>query len=277
MVKEIKTFIDEHKNNGGYIWKLAVSSAREDTQKTTLGMYWNVVRDIIFFIAYGFFITVVRGSGSASIEGMPRLIYLFTGLVGWYFINDIIKTGVKCIVKNKGVFTKIKFPILIIPTFETIAIFIKRIMTVVLLCIILLLFVIFTDYRPDINIFGVIYALGAAFLFGVAYTLFVSGFYTISKDFRELYGAIMRIQFYFVPIFWSVYQDLPAAGLPNWVVTFIANTPFIHVINSFRRAISLGEFPQLYSIGIFFIIVLILFCTGCYIQYRLRRIYADFV
>lgn len=276
MLKAIRFFIKEHIENRRYIMKLAVSSANRDTQNTTLGIYWNVVRDAVFFIAYSFFMVVIRG-GNSDIEGMPRLVYLYTGLVAWYMINDNLTLGVKAIVKNKNIFSKIKFPIMIIPTIETIALYIRRLITLGLLAVILIVFMIFTDYRVNINIFGLIYSLIASFVFGLAWTLFVSGFYAISKDFKELYLAIMRIQFYFVPIFWSVSQDIPRTGLPHFVETILNNLPFIHLVNSFRRSISLGEFPALREVMIFTVITVIIFSVGCYLQYRLRRIYADFI
>lgn len=276
MLKAIYFFIKEHIDNRRYIMKLAVSSATRDTQNTTLGIYWNVVRDAVFFIAYSFFMVVIRGSNS-NIEGMPRLVYLYTGLVAWYLINDYLTLGVKCIVRNKNIFSKIRFPIMIIPTIETIAIIIRRLITLALLAIILIVFMIFTDYRVNINIIGLVYSLIASFVFGLAWSMFISGFYAISKDFRELYLAIMRIQFYFVPIFWSVNQDIARAGLPHIVQTTLNNLPFIHLINAFRRSISLGEIPPIKEIMIFSLITAIIFAVGCYLQYRLRRIYADFI
>lgn len=276
MIKEIKYYILEHVENRRYIMKLAISSAKTDTAKTTLGIYWNLVKDAVFFIAYSFFMTVVR-PGTSEIEGMPRLVYLFTGLVAWYMVNDNLTSGVKCITQNKHIFSKIKFPILIIPTYETIALYIKRIMTLSLLVILLTIITLTTDYRVNINIFGLIYSIVASFVFGVTYNLLVSGFYTISKDFRELYQALVRIQFYFVPIFWSTYTDLETLNLPGFMINIIRNSPFIHLINSFRRSISLGEFPQLQSVLVFMTIILVMFTLGCFIQYRLRKIYADFV
>ena len=276
MVKEVKSFFKENIDNRRYIFKLAMSSAKADTSNTTLGMYWNVVRDLVFFVAYGFFMMAIRDK-AGIIEDMPLLVYLFTGLVGWYFISDSLNKGVTCIKKNKKIFTKIKFPILIIPTFETIAIFIKRGTTLALLAVILIIFHVVGYFTPNINVIGLIYALFASFIFCVAYNLLMSGFYTISKDFRELYKAIVRIQFYFVPIFWSVYTDIPRFLPYDWVIPVFENLPFIHLINSFRRAITMGEIPSLVNIGIFLVIVLVMFWVGCYVQYRLRRIYADFV
>lgn len=276
MLKAIQFFIKEHIENRRYIMKLAVSSANRDTQNTTLGIYWNVVRDAVFFLAYSFFMLVIRG-GSSAIEGMPRLIYLYTGLVAWYMINDNLTLGVKCIVRNKNIFSKIKFPIMIIPTIETIALYIRRLITLGLLAIILIVFMIFTNYRINVSIIGLVYSLVASFVFGLSWTMLISGFYAISKDFRELYLAITRIQFYFVPIFWSVSQDIPRAGLPHIVQTILNNLPFIHLVNSFRRAISLGEIPPIKQIMFFTLITVIIFSVGCYLQYRLRRIYADFI
>ena len=276
MVQEIKCFFEEHKNNRSYIWKLAVSKAKEETINTTLGIYWDVIRDLVFFVAYGLFMFVMRGSHS-QIDGMPMLVYLFTGLVAWYMIRDDLNIGVNCMVKNKNIFTKIKFPIMVIPTIETIALYIKRVITVILLALVLGVLMIVTGWRANVNILGLIYSIGASLLFGIAYSLFMSGFYTISKDFRELYKAIVRIQFYFVPIFWSVDHDLAKLGLsPGWI-EFIKNLPFIHLIDSFRMSIASGAFPPKHSVLIFFAFVLVLFLAGCYIQYRLRRIYADFI
>ncbi|MGL4382786.1 MAG: ABC transporter permease [Bacilli bacterium] len=274
MIKEVKYFFQEHIENSHTIMKLAVSSAKQATAKTTLGIYWNLVKDIVFFIAYSFFIIVVR-SGSKNPEGTPKVIFLIIGLVAWYVLNDTLTSGIKCMVKNKNIYTKIKFPIMIIPTFETIAIFYRRILTFILLIIILFVFTITTSFKVELNIIGIIYAIIGMFIFSLSYNLFISGFYTISKDFRELYQALVRIQLYFVPVFWSIYDDLPAQT-PKFLVLIIKNNPLVHLINTFRRAITHGALPRLSNVIVFLIIVLILFMLGCFIQYRLRKVYSDF-
>lgn len=279
MVKEINAYINEHKGKTKYIFKLALASAKADTKNTTLGIYWHIIRDLVFFVAYGLFMILVRGR-AGDVEGIPIMVYLYTGLAAWFLVSDYLNDGVSCIKANKKTFTKIKFPILIIPTFETIAIFIRRLITFGLITVILIFFMIFTDYTPNINILGLLYALFASFIFGVAYSLFMSSFYTISKDFRQLYKAFARIQFYFVPVFWST-QELEKMGtitkyMPN-LGDILEYLPFIHLVNSFRRAISLNEFPPIQHILFFFTIIIILFLAGIYIQYRMRRIYADFV
>jgi len=278
LLKEIRYWAGEHSHNFRYIGQLAMSSAKQDTQRTTLGMYWKLFRDIIFFITYSFFMTVVRGRAGGEMGGMNAFVYLFTGLAAWYLISDYLGQGVKCMLKNKGIFTKIKFPIMIIPTYETLAIFINRGITFSIVAIMLLGMTIFYDgYTPHINLFGLIYSLVASFIFGVSYSLFMSTFFTISRDFRELYNAINRVAFYFVPIFWAV-DNIPGGNrLPSWFPEFLKNTPFVHLIDSFRNAISLNQFPPLHSIAIFMTFCLVLFCGGCFLQYRLQRIYADFV
>lgn len=276
MLKEIKCFIGENVKHRKSIMSLAVSSAKADTKKTTLGMYWNLIRDLVFFVTYGFFMMVVR-SGH-DVEGMPRLAYLILGLVGWYFIADTMNVGVNCILKNKGIFTKIKFPILAIPTIETIAIFIKRIPTLILMAFIMIVIMLSTGFMVKINFIGLVYSLIAFFIFSLSFTLFFSGFYTISKDFRELYKSLARIQFYFVPIFWTL-DDITKGlkGLPHWVATVIENLPFIHLVESFRNSIALDQIPSWQGIVVFLVITIVMFALGCYMQYRLRRIYSDFV
>ena len=276
MLEAIKCFFREHFKNRDYIMKLAISSAKQDTRKTTLGMWWNVIRDIVFFITYGLFMIVMRGRSDNGIDGMPTLFYLFTGLVSWYIINDNLMSGVNCILKNRGIFTKIKFPIMTIPTIETIALFIKRFSTFALLILVLYGVCMIYKFTPHINIIGLLYSLVSLFIFGVVYNIFMSGFFTISKDFRELYRAIMRVQFYFVPIFWST-RDLIRLHVPNIGVQIIENLPFTHLINSFRYSIALGQIPSLTSILIFWSFIIVMFLFGVYIQYKLRRIYADFI
>lgn len=278
MVKEIQTYIDEHKGKSKYIFKLALASAKSDTKSTTLGIYWHIIRDLVFFVAYGLFMVLIRGR-SGNVEGIPTLIYLYTGLAAWFLISDYLNDGAACIKNNKKIFTKIKFPILIIPTFETIAIFIRRLISIALITIVIVLFTIFTDYAPHINILGLIYALFASFIFGVAYSLFMSSFFTISKDFRQLYKAFTRIQFYFVPVFWSTHEIGKTFGANSGINIgeILEYFPFVHLVNVFRRSISLNEFPAFRHIAFFLFIVILLFLGGIYIQYRMRRIYADFV
>jgi len=277
MVKEVKYWIDEHIQNRRYIFSLAKSSAVAETEATTLGVYWNLVRDVIFFITYSFFMIALRGRGGESkLDGMPQMIYLYTGLVSWYLINDYLTQGIGCMLKNKGIFTKIKFPIMIIPTFEVLAIFYKRIVTFAIFVVLLIYYGLANNWRPDINIFGLVYSLIGSVIFGIAYSLFMSGFYTISKDFRELYKAIVRVMFYFVPVFWTVSQ-IAGSRRFGWVAPILNNFPPVHLINSFRYSIALGQFPPWQNIGIFILICLFLFSVGCFLQYRLQRIYADFV
>lgn len=267
MRKAIKYVYYEHRKNLEMILKLAVTNMTKQTIRTTLGVWWVYVHDILYFTVYVIFRILMAGNG--QVENMHSVVYLMTGLVPWFFMNEVLNTGSNAIKMNKGIIQSIKFPISIFPTIEVLAIFFKRIFTFIMIFVV----DIYYGYIGQFNLILFIYYVLCMFILMWAINLVTSAFVAISGDFNQVYIAITRVLMFSLPIIWS-FENIASYKMFNWGLRL---NPMVYVINGFRNAFVLGQAPDLIYTVYFWLCILIVTSCGCLIQYKLRKYYADFM
>ncbi len=270
MIKSIIDFYKEHILCFRQMISLSISSTRRHYAGTSLGIFWSLYKDIIFLITYSFFMGFIYPS--STIDGVPRTVYLVTGMIAWFFISEVLGTGTQSILRNRRIFKSIKFPISIIPTYETLSIFYRRALTYAIGFIILGIY----GYLGDIKIFTFLYYNIVMILLMIALNHVISGFVAISKDFKELYLALVRILIYFVPIFWSV--GTYASSSSNEIIKYaIFSNPITYILNGFRESFQISDYNTFNYHIYFWCVLTLLFLLGAVIQSKLRDYYADFI
>lgn len=269
--------------NRHMIWKMAYSIFQQETLKTTLGSYWHIIRDIVFFITYVLFMIFMRGFG--EVEGIPVIMYLVSGLVAWYYMSDVINGGAACIKNSRGIISKVKFPVTIIPIYHAIAIFYRRGLTYIILAIVVAIYMFTNAKGVEVHIFKFIYYTFAMIMFMFAFNILLSALIAISRDFHELYKSFVRIQMYFNPIFWditSVQNKLESINSPlaqYAIVPFkiLMLNPSIYILTGYRESFGSVRGNTLFTTLVFWGIMLIMFGTGFKLQARVRSLYADII
>ncbi len=267
LFKSIKYILKEHVENKKFIFNLAGKNMHQQTLRTSLGIGWVFFRDIIYFSVFILFRLLM--SGNSNVEGMSFILFLILGIIPWNFMNECIMGGVMSIKNYKTILSSMKFPTIILPTVEVLAIFFKRMFT--LLILLLVLFV-FGDIR-NINIFLFIYYFISMFVFMCIWNLTFSSLIAISNDFEQLYKSICSVIFYTVPVIWS-FENI--ANYPNIIRIFKLN-PIVYIILGFKDACVTGKFPNFEYTIYFWIISFVLFCFGSVLQYKLRHHYIDII
>ena len=280
ILDEVKMGLSEIKDNKRMIWKSAYSNFILETKNTTLGSYWHIVRDVIFFVTYISFMTFMRGN--SDIEELPGIVYLVVGLVPWYFVSDIFNGGVNCIRGYRHVISKVKFPITIIPFYNTIGSFYKRGLTYLILAFVILVYFILGDI-DTFKVFHFIYFNAAMIIYMMAFNLVFSSLISVSKDFGELYKSIQRVQFYFIPVFWDFTMIASKLNSADPIKDFIGDVihmllllnPVAYILNGFRMSFGGTNHVTTELTIIFWVMTIIMFIVGFSLQARLRKIYAD--
>lgn len=267
MIKAIAFVVSEHKNNLYRIWQMSKSHMQKQTIRTSLGIGWVFIRDLIYFAVFTIFRYLM--SGSAQVEGMNFIVFLITGLVPWFFMSEVINNGTNAIKMNQAIINSIKFPITVIPTIEVLAIFLKRLFTLLVAFGISIGFGYFSSFRPLLFL----YYFFAMLMLMILYNLIFSAFVAISDDFNQLYLSIVRVIFFSMPIIWS-FERL--GSLP-WAIYLLKLNPMVYIISGFRDAFVLGHTPDLQYTIYFWAICLIMFAAGCMVQYKLRKYYSDYI
>lgn len=258
---------NEHKNNLDMIIKLAITNMSKQTIRTTLGVWWVYIHDILYFSVFILFRILMAGNG--HIEGMHSVVYLITGLVPWFFMNEVLNTGSNAIKVNKGIIQSIKFPTSVLPTIEVLAIFFKRIFTFILVFVV----EIYYGYIGEFNLILFVYYVICMFILMWAINLSICALVAVSGDFNQIYLAITRVLMFSLPIIWS-FENIMDYKVLSILLRF---NPMVYIIHGFRNAFVLGQAPDcLYTIY-FWLCTAILTSCGCLVQYKLRKYYADFV
>jgi teichoic acid transport system permease protein len=263
----IRYIVDEHLSNIKRIGLLSIAHAKMQTEGTSLGIWWTFIRDAANFITLVFFRLLL--AGNAQVEGMHLMVYLATGLIPWLFINEILNNGVNALIANKTLVMSIQFPVVILPTIETCATFIKRLFNIVVLFVIVIIF----GNISKFNIWLFLYYYFATFTIMVVYNLLVSSIISLSKDFKNFYLTFLRAIFFLTPIMWSFdrVENNPV------LITLLKLNPFSYPIMGFRDAFEHGLPPHWNHSVYFWSVVTILFILGSIFQYKLRKYYADYM
>ena len=266
-MRRIISVFNEHCVNLKRIFSLGLSHAKKQTHRTSLGMGWLIIRDIINFASFIAFRTLM--SGSREVDGMHFIVYIITGSVPWSFMNEVITGGAQAIKNNAILVKSIVFPSSIIPTIDVIAILFKKFFAFIIPFIVILIFGNISLFNPLLYIY---YTL-AMILFMVSYNLVFSAFNAVSVDFTQFYLSLTKLFFFMMPIIWSFDR---LSSWP-WLIRILKLNPMVYIITGFRDAFVHGTPPDLWYSIYFWCACIAIFMIGAYIQSKMAKYYSDFL
>lgn len=265
MLKEIEDITKEHFSNLTLIRKFSVSVMKQETLRTSLGVWWSYIHDFIYLAVFiGFRILM---SGGNDIYGMNSVLYLVSGIIPWFFMNDVLGMGTSSLISSSSIITNLHFPVSIIPTSYVTSVFLKRLPTLLILLAASLLL------DGHFYILQFLYFFLCMFLLLFAFNLLFSAFIVISRDFHQLYLAFLRILVFSLPILWS-FEHVERIA---WLNLLLHLNPMVYVISGFRYAFALRIWPSSLYTVYFWACTALLFVLGCKVQFKLRKYYSDFL
>ncbi len=266
MIKAIRFVIKEHKNSYRQIVKMALINTEKQTVRSSLGILWTYLHDIVYILVFVMFRLLISGYG--NIDGINSIAYLLTGLIPWFFISDMLNQGSRSIRANKGIVQSIRFPVVILPTIEVLSIIFRRFFTFFILIIVITAF----GYLECFDILLFLYYFFAMVCLMISMNLLLSAFVAVSEDFYQLYQAFVRVMIYSLPIMWSFDRVDSVA-----VHVLLRINPMVYIIKGFRNVFIQGMTQDFWYTVYFWIAILIIFCLGCYSQQKLNKYYSDLV
>ena len=266
MLESIKYVIEEHIANYRLMIKVALMDSKKQTVRSSLGILWTYFHDILYMAV--FILVRLMIAGNSEMMGMHSTVYLITGMIPWFFISDVLSQGSMSIRSNKGIIQSIRFPATLLPTISVMSIFVKRIFSFILIFIISFGFGYAKNFHPLLFIYYMMCLLALC----LAMNLVFSAVITISEDFRQLYGSIIRVLIYTMPILWDFSRYTAI-----WPNVLLRINPMVYVVKGFRDAFVLGMTQDLLYSVYFWGCIVVIFAVGCFLQFKLKKFYADFV
>lgn len=245
--------IKDHLQYKQQIFKLAKADLVKTYRGAALGWAWAIIKPAVTIFVYWFAFQIGIRSGK-PVEGFPFFLWLISGLIPWFYINDMLVQGTESIRKYSYLVTKMKFPISTIPTFVSIS----KLMVNLFLIIVMILIFVFMGYPPNIYIIQLPIYILLSFLMFTLFSLFSSLLACMSKDFANLVKSLVTAVFWLSGIVWNVNTiDIP------WLKVLLKANPVTYIVEGFRNCfihkVWIWESPKtlLCFLGILVILIVI--------------------
>lgn len=259
----ISEIIRDHKNYIQQIFKLAKSDLLKTYRGAALGWAWAIIKPSVTIFVYWFAFTVGLRAGK-DVAGYPYFLWLIAGLMPWFYMSEMLTSGIETIRKYNYLVTKMKFPISTIPTFVSIS---KFSVHLILMAITILIFI-FMGYAPDIYIIQLPVYMLFSFIFFTIWSLFASLLSAISKDFSNLVKSFTTAIFWLSGILWNpatIQNDVLRKVLMINPVTYLTNG----YRNCFINKVWFWEEPK--TLLAFVIITFILLLLAAFTYKKLKK------
>ena len=186
-------------------------------------------------------------------------------LIPWGFFSTTLIQSTTAIVCNAGIVKKVYFPREILP----ISVVTSNLLNFLISCIIIIAALIISGvglswyilFLPLILIVQYILLIGLSFILS-AITVYI-------RDLEYFINVLIMLWFYLNPIVYSI-DFIPA----KWLPIFELN-PMLHIINAYRDVLFYQKLPDMFNLGLWFIISVIIAFFGYKIFKKSERRFAE--
>lgn len=210
------------------ILSLGLFDLKKVSAGAVLGPLWFFAKPAVYILVFWFALEVGLRSADQTGSDVPYILWLMGGLVPWFYIQEILGTGINIFKRYSYLVTKIKFPLSGIPTIFSISTFVIQ-----LGLVLALLAVYFLCGQPmDLYLLQLPVALVLMFLFFNMFSLVTSLLSAISKDFMNLMKTLSTPLFWLSGVIFNVYNlHLP---IVEFILMF---NPITFIVTMYRCAV----------------------------------------
>jgi ABC-2 type transport system permease protein len=221
------------------VWRyreLLVNLVRKDLKvkykASSLGFLWSLLRPMMLLAVY--YVAIGKFIGASRFPDF--IVFLFSGLVMWFFVSEVVNRAVVSITSNAGLIKKVYFPREVLPLTAIGVCFVQfLIMTGVLFG-----FVAASGHSVDLSTLATYLPLTVLVMlvFLLAVSLLISAANVFLRDTQHLIDVLLLLMFYMSPILYSVESvrdTLEDAG-PLVEQVYLAN-PLATIAMGFQKAI----------------------------------------
>jgi lipopolysaccharide transport system permease protein len=233
--------------------------------QAVLGVVWVLLQPllagIIFAVIFGRF-------ASLPSDNAPYPVFVFTGLVAWFFFSGAIQRASNSLVTNAPLITKTYFPRLLIPLAHTLAVLLDLAVMMLVLAGMLVAY----DQPPSLRLFTLPLFVLLMIVAATGVALWLSALSVKYRDFVYVIPFLIQVWMFASPVIYSARNLIPGEWL--WVYSLNPAAGFVEGFRwSVLRGVSLSPGMILESC----LVSGLIFLTGAYFFRRVERSFADII
>lgn len=234
-----------------------------------LGVLWIFLNPLLQIGVYWFAFGVGLKQGD-PINGIPYVYWITVGLISWFFINQSLSTGTSSIYSKIGMFSKMNFPLSIVPSFTVYSQLLEHLVLLISTVIVFQ----FVGYGVSLKTLQLPYYVFATSCFLISANLFLSALATVVRDVKLLMNAILKFGMFLSPVLWT------PDHLPTMIQNLLHLNPIFYLIEGYRSSL-LGDGVWFFERGgytcYFWVLTGLLFVIGSMMNQRLKRNLLDYL
>ena len=200
MLETLRTIVKDNWDWKSQIGRLALFELKKQSRGAVLGWVWFFVKPAIYLFCFWFALRIGLRVGSTDPNSPPFMLWLAAGIIPWFFMSDMINTGVNVLKRYPYLVNKIKFPLSAISGIYICATMILHLMLLVVLFAIYF----FCGMKVDVYLLQVPVLLILMLVFWDMFSILFSQLSAISKDVANLMKALSTPLFWLSGILFSV-------------------------------------------------------------------------
>lgn len=233
-------------------------------KQTLLGITWAMFQPVATMLIFAAVFSVM---GKIPSEGFPYPVFLYAGLLPWFYVSQALSRGGSSLVGEASLISKVYFPRLILPLAATIAPLVDLLLAFVAFIGLMAWF----EVLPTWRILLLPLFAGLAAIVTLSGGLWISALYVKYRDVGHILPMFIQLWMFVSPVLYPV-NKVPEA----WRGLYAVN-PVVSVIEGFRWALIPGfqvDFAIfLPSVGIVFVVL-----VGGLVYFRsMERTFADVI
>jgi len=238
-------------------------------KQTILGPIWFIIQPLLTTLMF----TVVFGNiAGIPTEGIPKVLFYLTGIVGWTYFSTCLNDTSQTFIKNASIFGKVYFPRLALPISVVISNLVSFVIQFVfLLCFLAYFMMAGSDVAPNLSVLLIPFLIILIAGLGLGFGIIISSLTTKYRDLTHLVTFGVTLWMYATPIIY------PLSEIPEKYKFWIIANPLTPIVETFKTAmLGVGEVNYMYLLySLVFTIVLL--ALGIVIFNKVEKTFMDTV
>ncbi len=218
-------------------------------RQAVIGLLWVVLQPLLMTAIFTtVFVIFVR----IPTQEQSYPLFAFAGLAVWQYFSRVVSEGGASLVANSALITKVSFPRLIIPLVSPLAASLDALIAIAAL--VAMAFVMGSHVSWTVVLVpAVLAAVGG---FGYAIALWIAPLNAVYRDIGIALPPILQVAMYLSPI---VY---PASLVPEKIRWLYELNPIAVMVNTMRWSVLGTDAPSSTGLGLFVLLMFLLFWGG---------------
>ena len=252
--------------NRGIVWNLSKNDFKVRYVGSYLGIFWAFINPMVTIMIY--WLVFQFAFKSQDVDGFPYVLWLVSGLVPWFLVQDSITTGTNALLEYAYLVKKVMFKISILPAIKIISAAIVHLMFMI---IVMILFVILGYYPSVIYMIQLLYYFCCTLALSLAISYITSSVVLFVRDLGQFITVFMQVFMWASPILWRI-SIVP--GQYQWIIKL---NPAYYIIDGYRDSLlyHIDVFQHMAHTLYFWAIVIVLMTIGSNTFNKLRPHFAD--